>query len=312
MRALITTARVLLCLLPAVSAAQDLTPRAYVPLPVSSNAFILTYAFAAGELLFDPTLPITDARGTIQTPVITLYHAFSFFGRAANVTGSLPFARGDMRGTLSGQAREVHRAGIADVTARFAVNLVGARAQTLAEVVKNRPGRALLGASLRVTAPTGQYDPTRLVNIGTNRWAFKPELGYMRRAGPLVVDAYAGVWLFTSNEEFFSGGVTAPLNTRTQDPIAALEFHVSYDVKPRLWISADINYWRGGRTSVNTRESTNSLQANSRVGVTGSVPLSRRQSLKISYSEGMIVRIGGNFRILSAGWQYGWVGKPFS
>ena len=242
MRAPITAAsRLLLCLLPAVSAAQDLTPRAYVPLPVSSNAFILTYAFADGELLFDPTLPITDASGTIQTPVITLYHAFSFFGRAANITGSLPFALGDIRGTVSGQAREVRRAGVADFTARLAVNLVGAPAQTFAELVKNRPGRALLGASVRVTAPTGQYDPTRLVNIGSNRWAFKPELGYMRRAGPLVVDAYAGVWLFTSNEEFFAGGGTAPLNTRTQDPVAALEFHVSYDVKPRLWISADIN-----------------------------------------------------------------------
>jgi hypothetical protein len=198
------------------------------------------------------------------------------------------------------------------LTARFAVNLVGARAQTFAELLKNRPGRALLGASVRVTAPTGQYDPTRLINIGTNRWAFKPELGYMRRAGPLVVDAYAGVWLFTSNEEFFAGGVTAPLNTRTQDPIAALEFHVSYDVKPKLWISADINYWRGGRTSINRGLQTETLQANSRLGVTGSVPLTRRQSLKVSYSDGVIVRIGGNFRIISIGWQYGWLGQPFA
>ncbi len=297
---------------PALGAAQDLAPRAYLPLPVSSNAVILTYGFSQGELLFDPTLPIADATGTIHAPVVTLYHAFDFFGRAANITGSLPFAIGDFEGTVSGQDRSAHRAGMADTMVRLSVNLFGAPAQTPAEFIKSGLPRSVLGVSLKALAPTGKYDPTLLINVGTNRWAFKPELGYTRRVGAVTVDAYAGVWFFTTNSEFFAGGAAAPLNTRTQAPIGALEFHVSYDVKPRLWISADINYWRGGRTSVNGIESRNSLQANSRVGVTGSVPLTRRQSVKVSYSEGMIVRIGGNFRILSAGWQYGWVGRPFS
>ena len=308
-RALIAIAFVIA---PALCTAQDLAPRAYLPLPVSSNAVILTYGFSDGELLFDPTLPITDATGIIHAPVLTLYHAFNFFGRSANITGSLPYAIGDFEGLVSGQQRAAHRSGMADIMVRMAVNLLGAPSLSPAAFVKTPLPRSMLGASLKVLAPTGKYDPTLLINVGTNRWAFKPELGYTRRAGPVTLDMYAGVWFFTSNNEFYNGGATAPLNTRTQEPIGAFEFHVSYDVKPRLWISADINYWRGGRTSVNTRESTNSLQANSRVGVTGSVPLSRRQSLKISYSEGMIVRIGGNFRILSVGWQYGWVGKPFS
>ena len=307
-RALIAIAVVIA---PALCAAQDLAPRAYLPLPVSSNAVIVTYGFSDGELLFDPTLPITDATGIIHAPVLTLYHAFNFFGRSANITGSLPYAIGDFEGLVSGRERAAHRSGMADVMVRMAVNLLGAPSLSPAAFVKTPLPRSMLGASLKVLAPTGKYDPTLLINVGTNRWAFKPELGYTRRAGPVTLDMYAGAWFFTNNDKFFAGGVTAPLNTRTQKPIGALEFHVSYDVKPRLWISADINYWRGGRTSVNGIESTNSLQANSRVGVTGSVPLSRRQSLKVSYSEGMIVRIGGNFRILSAGWQYGWVGRPF-
>lgn len=299
-------------LVPTTGAAQDLTPRAYVPLPISSNAIIVTYAFADGELLFDPTLPITDASGTIHTPVVTLYHSFRFFGRSANATATLPFAIGDLRGRLSGEDREVHRAGMSDFVARVAVNLAGGPALTPAEYVKRRPASQLLGASVKVVAPTGQYDPTRLINIGTNRWSVKPELGYMRRVGPLVVDAYAGIWFFTANDDFFAGGATAPLNTRTQAPIGALEFHVSYDVRPRLWISADLNYWRGGRTSVNGLLQTETLQANSRLGLTGSVPITRRQSIKVSYSDGVIVRIGGNFRILSVGWQYGWLGLPFA
>ena len=117
--------------------------------------------------------------------------------------------------------------------------------------MKTRPARSVLGASVKVVAPTGQYDPTRLINIGTNRWAFKPELGYTGRAGKLVLDVYAGVWFFTANDDFFASAANPQGNRRTQDPIGAFELHVSYDVKPRLWISADVNYWRGGRTSVN-------------------------------------------------------------
>ena len=118
-----------------------------------------------------------------------------------------------------------------------------------------------------------------------------------------MLDVYAGVWFFTANDDFFASDADAQGAKRTQDPIGAFEFHVSYDVKPRLWISADLNYWRGGRTSVNGVESAPTLQANSRFGVTGSVPLTRRQSLKVSYSDGVVVRVGGSFRILSVGWQ---------
>ena len=105
---------VVVCLVPALCAAQDLAPRAYFPAPVSSNALILTYGFSDGELLFDPTLPVTDVTGTIHAPVVSYYHAFDFFGRSANITGALPFAVGDIRGKLSGEERVAHRAGLAD------------------------------------------------------------------------------------------------------------------------------------------------------------------------------------------------------
>jgi hypothetical protein len=303
---------VLLLMTPAFGAGQDLTPRAYTVTPVSSNAVILTYAFSDGELNFDPTLPITDASGTINMGVLTLYSSFSFFGRSANVNGSLPYAGGEIRGLLGGDAREVHRAGTSDVSFRFSTNLIGAPALTPAAYVKTPAAKATLGASLKVVLPTGQYDPTRLINVGNNRWAFKPELGYTRRVRSVVVDAYAGLWLFTANDNFFATDHESPGKTRTQDPITALEFHVSYDVKPRLWISADINYWYGGKTSVNGVESTASLQANSRFGVTGSLPLTRHQAIKVSYSDGVVIRIGGSFKILSAGWQYSWLGLPLA
>ncbi len=164
---------------------------------------------------------------------------------------------------------------------------------------------------MKIVAPTGQYDPTRAVNIGTNRWAFKPELAYGRRFRRVVVEAYGGVWFFTANDNYLAKAGDVQGANRTQAPIGAFEMHVSYDVNPRCWISADINHWRGGRTSVNGVTATETLQSNSRFGVTGSVPLARHQSLKISYSDGVIVRVGGNFSVLSAGWQYAWIGVPF-
>jgi hypothetical protein len=302
--------RLLACLVPAVCAAQDLTPRAYFPAPQSSNAVILTYAFSDGELVFEPTLPVADATGTIHAPVLSLYHAFDLLGRSASVTGSLPFVMGDLRGIVGGERRAITRSGLADTTIRLAVNIVGGPALAATDFVKTPAAPSVLGASIKMIVPTGQYDPARLINIGANRWGFKPEVGYMRRVGRLVIDAFAGLWLFTANESFLVSDANPRGAERTQDPIAAFELHISYDVMPRLWISADVNYWRGGRTSVNGAESSLTLQANSRLGVTGSVPLTRHQSIKVSFSDGVIVRIGGNFRVLSVGWQYGWVGRP--
>ena len=113
--------------------------------------------------------------------------------------------------------------------------------------------KVLLGASLKVVAPTGQYDPTKLINWGTNRWSFKPEFGYSQRWGKWILDGYFGVWFFTTNPEFLSRNVFYPgTRSQSQNPIGAFEGHLSYDFKkPRLWASLDGNFWFGGKTSVN-------------------------------------------------------------
>jgi hypothetical protein len=299
-------------LVPVPCAAQDLTPRAYFPTPVSSNAVIVTYAVSDGEVVFDPTLPVDDSTGTIHATAVSYYYAFDFLGRSANVAAALPFAVGDVRGEVKGGENAVRRTGIGDAVVRLAVNIRGGPARSPLEFARASPIRSVLGASLKVVAPTGQYDHTRLINLGTNRWAFKPELGYARRVIRPIVEAYAGVWLFTANDDFLASDPASRGDRRQQAPIGALELHVSYDVNPRLWISTDFNYWYGGRVSVNGEQHLLTLQANSRLGVTASLPLSLHQSLKISYSDGLVVRFGGRFRTLSIGWQYGWFGLPFS
>jgi hypothetical protein len=159
-----------------------------------------------------------------------------------------------------------------------------------------------VGISVVVSAPTGQYDPARAISIGTNRWAFKPEVGLTHafRKTRLNLDAYAAAWIYTTNNDYQGG-------TRSQEPIYNSQFHLSYDVRPRFWLAFDANFYRGGLTTRNG-VTGNDLQKNSRIGTTASFPLARRQSIKASFSAGAVTRIGGNFKTVSVGYQYLWGG----
>ncbi len=168
------------------------------------------------------------------------------------------------------------------------MNLRGGRAMSVPEFIKYRE-RTVIGASLTVIVPTGQYDPARLINPGAHRVGFKPELGLTRRLGRWAWDGYGGLWVFTENSSFFPGN-----SVRKQNMITSLEFHLGYYLRPRAWVSFDSNFWVGGNTVVNGVENQDRAR-NSRLGGTISMPLSRHNSLKFSASTGAIVRVGGNF-----------------
>ena|SRR5208283_2410741 len=176
---LVLTTAMSLCSLQALSA-QDLSPRAYVITPVHSNAIILTYNFYDGNINYNGALPVSGATGTYSVPIFSYYHAFSFFGRSANVVASLPYAVGNFQGTVTGAEKHLYRSGLLDSVYRISVNLKGGPAMPPQKFMKWKQ-KLLLGASLKVVAPTGQYDPTKLINWGTNRWSFKPEFGYSQR-----------------------------------------------------------------------------------------------------------------------------------
>jgi hypothetical protein len=290
--------------------AQDLSPRTYVITPLHSNAVTLTWSFYDGSINFNGALPVSDATGTYNVPILSYYHSFDLFGRSANVVASLPYGVGNFQGTINGAGDNLYRSGLVDSVFRFSVNLKGGPAMPVQRYMKWNQ-KVLLGASLKVIAPTGQYDPTKLINWGTNRWSFKPEFGYSQRWKKWVLDGYAGVWLFTTNSDFWSRNIYySGTRSQTQEPIGSFEGHLSYDFKPRLWASLDGNYWFGGKTSAGGVLNPLSEQSNSRIGGTVSVPITKHQSLKFSYSNGTYIRYGGNYQNVSAAWQYSWLGKP--
>ncbi len=289
---------------------QDLAPRAYVITPLHSNAIDLTYSYFDGDLDFNGAVPITGATSQVNISIFTFYHALNFFGHSANLTASLPYGVGNYHGTVISVEDDVHRSGLLDSFFRFSVNLKGGPSMPL-DSFRKWHQKTLIGISLKVIAPTGQYDGTKLINWGSNRWAFKPEIGYSRRWGHWVLDGYGAVWFFTTNPDFFSHNQFYPgLQTQSESPVEAFEGHLSYDVKPRLWISLDGNFWYGGETSLNGVKNLNTLDKNSRVGVTISVPITKRQSIKASYNSGAYINYGGNYNNLSIGWQYSWIGWP--
>jgi hypothetical protein len=150
-----------------------------------------------------------------------------------------------------------------------------------------------------VAPPLGQYDSSKLINLGTNRWSFKPELGLSRTYGQWVVELMAGVWLFTDNTNFVGG------RTRTQDPIVATQGHLTYKFDRNTWLAADANFFAGGRTTLGGTENLD-LQRNSRVGATFSSGLGGGHAIRASVSRGAYTTIGADFTSIAFAYNYAW------
>lgn len=291
----------LLCLTAAVLAsapgnAQEIEPRAYSPSPAGVTFVLLGGGRSTGGILTDPSLPVDDVDAEIDGGVLGLGHNFALSGRLASVAITQSYYSAKFDGTLDGEPAATSRSGFGDTRLRLAMNLVGNPAMTAAEFARRKP-QTTVGVSLTVSAPTGVYHPARLINVGTNRWAVKPEIGVSHPAGRWHFEAAAGVWLFEDNDDFFGG------RRREQDPLASVQGHVVYTFRPRLWLAFDATFYDGGRTTVDGMEKDD-RQSNSRYGMTLSLPLTRAQSLKLHWNDGATARIGSDFTTWGVAWQY--------
>jgi len=282
------------------ASAQDMEPRAYSSSPTGANFLVLGYGRSTGDVLFDATLPLTDVNASLNAGILGLGRTFGIAGRLALLTAALPYSWGDIEGRVFEDARRVTRSGLVDPRVKLSVNLLGPPAMSPKEFVR-APKQTVIGASVTAVIPVGQYDPAKLINLGTNRWAFKPEVGVSHPEGRWDLDAYAGVWLFSENDAFFPGAAT-----RRQDPIVAIQGHASYTFKPRAWAAFDATWYGGGKAKVDNGVPSSRL-SNTRFGATLAWPLGRQQSVKIAYGLGAWTRVGSDFRTLAIAWQYLWM-----
>jgi hypothetical protein len=252
-----------------------------------------------GDVTFDPSLPVEDASATITSTAISFTRAFNLAGRSANAGAALPIVGGHVEGLYLGQHTEVDRFGLGDPRLRLAVNLYGAPTMTPREFASYRQ-RLLVGVSFVAVPPLGQYDPTKVINLGTNRWSFKPEIGLSQTYGKWVIEFMAGAWFFTDNTDFAGG------RTREQDRIVATQFHFTRRFSSAMWLAADANFYQGGQTTVGGKQNLD-LQKNSRIGATFSKGLGGGHSIRASVSRGAYTTIGADFTSIAFGYIYAWV-----
>jgi hypothetical protein len=288
--------------IPCILGAQELIPAAYTPAPYGVNFVGLAVTSNRGDLAFDPSGPIDEAVGDIRASSLTYARTLNLFKRSATATVILPYVVGDLEGLYLGEPAKANRSGTGDLMMRLGVNLLGGPAMTFQEFAAYKP-KTMLGASLMVRAPTGQYDSSRLINIGTNRWAFKPEIGVVHVMGKWAIDAYVGAWLYTTNSDFYGGA------TREQDPVFSSQVHLRYRFRRGLWAALDANYWYGGEATIDGTGGDD-LQDNSRFGFTVSWQVARQHNLRFAVSRGAFTRIGGDFESFGLSYGYTWAKKP--
>jgi hypothetical protein len=279
--------------------AQDLEPRAYSNTPVGMNFLLLGYSYTRGDVTFDPSTPIENAELTAHGAYLAYAHAFGVWGRSAKLDLVLPYAWVSGTAELAGQPRDRYVAGFGDARVRFSALLYGAPALSLPEFEDYEPD-LIVGASLAVTLPLGQYDSDKLVNIGTNRWSVKPELGISKTFGPVTLELVPSITFYTDNTDFLGG------KTLEKDPLYAVQGHVIYRTRFGLWAAVDATYYAGGRATIDGERGEQ--QENLRLGATLAFPITRHHSVKLYGSTGAVARVGGDFTTVGIAWQFRWGG----
>jgi hypothetical protein len=281
-----------------VARAQDAEPRSYSNTPVGLNFLIAGALYSQGKLAFDPDLSVADANFHSKTGLLAYIRSFDFAGQSAKFDVIVPASSFAAWGLVDGQPRERGMAGLGDPRFRVSVNLIGAPALPVKDFASYRQD-LIVGVSLQVSAPLGQYDSSKLLNLGNNRWSVKPELGISKAIGPWTFEIAPSVTFFSDNTDFFGG------NSFAQAPFYAVQGHILYTFQSGAWIALDGVYFSGGHTSLNGVKSDNE-QRNTRAGFTVALPIDRQNSLKLSASTGLTTRTGSEFTAVGVAWQYRW------
>lgn len=276
----------------------EIEPRSYVNTPVGINFFVAGYAHARGGLATVGASPIEDAELTMNSSILAYAHSLDVWGKSGKFDVIIPYSELSGTAMLAGQRREREVSGFNDPRLRFSVNFYGAPALSLQDFSKYKQN-LLIGASVQVSAPLGQYDEEKLVNHGNNRWFIKPDIGISKRWGALTLEVSTGVFFFSANEDYLGG------KTLDQDPVSSTQIHVTYNFGRGVWAALSGTYDYGGRTRVDGLWSDD-VQKNTGAGATLALPVNRNNSIKLYASIGIDTRVGSDTDLAGIVWQYRW------
>jgi len=234
---------------------------------VAGSGFILS----EGDVLFDPALEIEDATVRAESAAVSFVRAFALGSSLARFDVTIPWQHAFYEGLLQGEPASATRAGLLDPTLRLSVILKGATPPPGAR------SSLVVGAALAVTAPVGEYKEQFLINLGQNRWVFRPQLGAVYTRGKWSYELTGSLYFFTSNDEFFGG------TTRKQDPLYAVQGHVirTFD-KTGYWVSLSAGYGGNGQSIIDANRVDDEKQM-FLSALSYGMPLGTRQSLKFAF-----------------------------
>jgi outer membrane putative beta-barrel porin/alpha-amylase len=284
------------------ASAQELEPRQYANVPVGMNFLVAGYAASEGGVLFDPSIVLDNAELEVDGPLVGYARGIPLGGLSGKIDAAMGHVCMDGSADFEGERVSRTKCGVTDAKVRLSVNFFGAPALPLREFAGYKQN-FIVGASLQLGVPVGDYQAPDLINIGANRWSAKTEIGFSKvLPRNWILEVSVAGTFFETNDEFRGS------HEREQDAMYALQLHVVRNLRSGIWISVDSTHYRGGQTTTDGVENPNE-QANDRLGLTLSVPIKRAHSVKIYYSSGVSTRTGTDFDTIGAAWQYRWGSK---
>jgi hypothetical protein len=281
--------------------AQELDARTYSNVPIGVNFLAVGYAFNQGNIFLDPALPIEDADAKIHVAFARYLRTFSLFGLPTKVKMNLPWTSGHWEGIVEGELRTRDVSGFGDVRIGIETLFFGAPALRKSEFSSFKQ-RTVFGVGLDVVMPTGQYDSSKLVNAGSSRWAFSPEIGFSQTFKKWILELALAAGIYGDNDRP-SGG-----SRLEQDSYYVFKTYLTRSFRPGFWVSFGAGYGRGGATTVDAIVRDDE-QSNVRVGITCSYPISPSQGLVFNLSSGYTYRAGPDFDTIAVAYQYSWGGE---
>jgi len=239
----------------------------------------VAYGYTEADIFIDPALQLEDVKMKRHTWAAKYIRTFDLFSKSARIDLTQAYQEGRWSGLQKGVPASVTREGASDSFVRFAVNLFGAPPMQGKEYVAYRTRQkteTIVGVGLTIRLPTGQYKDDKLINLGKNRFAFRPQLGVLHTQGKWTAELTTEVAFYTDNDEFFDG------NKLEQDPLYIVDGHLIYSFRPGFWAGASLAYDWGGETSINGVDKDD-RQQNVGWAVSMAYPLSRTVGLKFTY-----------------------------
>jgi len=262
------------------SFAEELEPRRWSHLPINTNFIGGGYAYTEADIGFDPVLKIEDADVELHTWVAKYIRTFSLLDKTARVSLLQAYQEGRWSGLVNGTPTSIRRSGWSDTILRFAINLYGAPPLQGKEYAAYRAAaevETLVSAGLGVQLPTGDYMNDKLINLGNNRFTFRPQLGVTHKHGKWATEVTGMVALYTDNDEFFNG------NKLEQEPLYIVHGHLIYDFQPGVWAGLSAGYNHGGKSTVEG-DKKDDLKQNLAWALSFGFPLSRHLGVKVAYA----------------------------